>query len=234
LKPFQHARGSVARWGGKTDDYILIHDFLDSSKAHVPDMRHRMLLHHSFGIYLCEQVFGTTIVNSDGRAVSVRDIAEHHVIEDIMKALRKRGEEVIPLLFSKFFETHGDVVEAVAWTQYTPHFNDGEPCEFSVHEPRIRIKIPGFHEDAEFDAETETSYDAFLDTSWDLKHGFEEGGTFPQDLKEDVLAAAEAVEEIGTVLQDSGVEDAMRLLFGDHVHVTVTAKKTYINDYEHD
>ena len=83
MKPFLHARGSVARWGGKPEDYQAIHDFLDSSKAHVPDMRHRILLHSSFGIFVCERVFGTNITNSDGRLVSVRDIAEHHVIEDM-------------------------------------------------------------------------------------------------------------------------------------------------------
>ncbi|UDL15848.1 hypothetical protein QEH42_gp057 [Microbacterium phage Pumpernickel] len=28
-------------------------------------------------------------------------------------------------------------VAGVIWEQYTPYFNDGEPCEFSVNEPRI-------------------------------------------------------------------------------------------------
>ena len=60
-----------------------IHDFFDSSKAHYPDMRHRALLHSSFGIYIVEQVFGTNIKNSDGKLVSVRDIGEQHVIDDM-------------------------------------------------------------------------------------------------------------------------------------------------------
>jgi hypothetical protein len=40
-------------------------------------------LHSSFGIFLCEQQFGLNIVNSDGRTVSVRDIGEQHVIDDM-------------------------------------------------------------------------------------------------------------------------------------------------------
>ena len=56
---------------------------MDHTKAHVPDMRHRCLLHNSWGIYLCEQIFGTTITNSDGQLISVRDIAEQHVIDDL-------------------------------------------------------------------------------------------------------------------------------------------------------
>ena len=85
MKPFLHARVSVKRWGGKEEDYQAIHDFIDSSKAHVPDMRHRAILHSSFGIYLTERVFGTNITNSNGKLVSVRDIAEQHVIDDLGK-----------------------------------------------------------------------------------------------------------------------------------------------------
>ncbi len=83
MKPFLHARGSVARWGGKPEDYLPIHDFIDSSKIAMPDMRHRAALHNAFGCFLVERVFGHTIINSDGREVSTRDVAENHVIEDL-------------------------------------------------------------------------------------------------------------------------------------------------------
>jgi hypothetical protein len=46
-------------------------------------MRHRAILHSAFGIFLLERVFGTTITNSDGRQVCVRDIGEDHVIQDL-------------------------------------------------------------------------------------------------------------------------------------------------------
>jgi hypothetical protein len=48
-------------------------------------MRHRALLHSSFGIFLLEQVFGTYITNSDGIKVQVRDVGEQHVLEDLGK-----------------------------------------------------------------------------------------------------------------------------------------------------
>lgn len=83
MKPYLHAKVSVKKWGGTPEDYLPIHDFLDSSKAFVPDMRHRMLLHSSFGIYLAERVFGHYIENSEGKKVQVRDIAEQHVIDDM-------------------------------------------------------------------------------------------------------------------------------------------------------
>lgn len=83
MKPFLHARGSVKRWGGQPSDYMAIHDFVDSSKAAMPDLRHRGLYHHAMGCFLVERIFGHTIKNSDGREVSTRDVAEQHIIEDM-------------------------------------------------------------------------------------------------------------------------------------------------------
>jgi hypothetical protein len=83
MKPFDHARISVKKWKGQPEDYMPIHDFIDHTKAHFPDMRHRAMLHSSWGIYITEQIFGTNITNREGRIVSVRDIAEQHVIDDM-------------------------------------------------------------------------------------------------------------------------------------------------------
>jgi hypothetical protein len=82
--PHYHAKSSAKRFGGISSDYQAIHDWFDQTKAHIPDVRHRALLHSSFGIFLCEQVFGTVLVRkSDGREVPVRTIAEQHVQEDM-------------------------------------------------------------------------------------------------------------------------------------------------------
>lgn len=83
MKPLQHARNSAKKWGGKPEDYQELHDFFDSSKSCLPDVRHRAILHSAFGIFMLERVFGTYITNSSGRQVSVRDIGEDHVIEDL-------------------------------------------------------------------------------------------------------------------------------------------------------
>lgn len=82
-KPTIHAASSAKQYGGKAEDYLKIHDWFDQTKGHLGDNRHRAILHSSFGIFLCEQVFGHTITNSDGREVSVRAIGEQHCIEDL-------------------------------------------------------------------------------------------------------------------------------------------------------
>lgn len=83
MKPIVHARLSAKKYGGVPKDYLAIHDFMDSTKAALPDVRHRAILHNAFGAFLVERVFGTLLVNSDRNEVSVRDIAEDHIREDI-------------------------------------------------------------------------------------------------------------------------------------------------------
>lgn len=83
MKPLLHANLSVKKYGGVVEDYLPIHNFIDSTKSCMPDIRHRALLHSSFGCYLVEQVYGVYFVNSDGKKVSTRDIAEEHIIQDL-------------------------------------------------------------------------------------------------------------------------------------------------------
>lgn len=83
MKPLIHAKISRKRYGGKVEDYIPLHEFIDSSKIAYPDVKHRAILHSSFGCYMAVQVFGTYITNSDGKDVSIRDLAEDHIIDDL-------------------------------------------------------------------------------------------------------------------------------------------------------
>lgn len=82
-KPIIHADSSARRFGGKSEDYIEIHNFMDSSKSVISDNRHRALTHNSWFLNtVLERVFGLTIKNSDNKQISVKDIGEQHVLED--------------------------------------------------------------------------------------------------------------------------------------------------------
>lgn len=82
MHPSDHAKTSAKVFGGKPEDYLAIHDWLDASKEHFADYRHRALRHHSQGIFEAERVFGHSIVNSSGKTVHVRYICEQHIKED--------------------------------------------------------------------------------------------------------------------------------------------------------
>lgn len=83
MKPYKHAQISARKFGGEPTDYMDIHEWFDQTKAAVPDMRHRMILHNAMGIYICQTVFGLTRENSEGKTYSVRDIGEQHVLDDL-------------------------------------------------------------------------------------------------------------------------------------------------------
>lgn len=58
MKPYTHAVNSARVHGGKPEDYIEIHNFMDISKSAHADMRHRAILHNSLGPYIAEMIFG--------------------------------------------------------------------------------------------------------------------------------------------------------------------------------
>jgi len=80
--PNIHAKSSVKKWGGKPEDYIHIHEWFDATKAWIGHSKHRMFRHHSEGIFECEEYFGKSFTNSDGKTVYTRYVGEQHVKED--------------------------------------------------------------------------------------------------------------------------------------------------------
>jgi uncharacterized protein DUF6915 len=83
MNSWYHAVSSAKKWGGEPELYIDVHEFIDSSKKIIGDVRHRSLYHHTEGVWLCQRIFGRTITTDAEREVPVRLIAERHVIEDL-------------------------------------------------------------------------------------------------------------------------------------------------------
>ena len=83
MKPWHHAHISAKQHGGKEEDYLPLHNWLDQTKSSHADMRHRTIFHNSLGPVIAEQVFGATITNSNGKIVLVRQLVEDHIMEDL-------------------------------------------------------------------------------------------------------------------------------------------------------
>ncbi|MFC4114139.1 DUF6915 family protein [Nonomuraea zeae] len=86
MNSYYHAKSAVRRWGGSIDDFLPIHEFIDSSKQVIGDVRHRAIYHHTLGVFLCERIFGKTITVAKSTKtveVPVRLIAEQHILEDL-------------------------------------------------------------------------------------------------------------------------------------------------------
>lgn len=81
--PLIHSKSSVKRWGGKVEDYIAIHELIDSPKVTMNNNTSRTLTHNTwFAYHIVPKVFGYNIVNSDGKSVDTVDIAMLHIAED--------------------------------------------------------------------------------------------------------------------------------------------------------
>jgi hypothetical protein len=109
MKPIIHAQLDAKKFGGDPDDYLEIHEFMDSSKSAVSDNRHRTLTHNSWFIgVVIPKVFGETFLRkSDGKRMSSRDIAESHVMQD----------------FKGFIPTAQDYIQEM---EFKPWMNNGQ------------------------------------------------------------------------------------------------------------
>lgn len=82
-----HAQSTARKFGGTPEDYIEIHEFLDGSKVTFGDVRHRALLHNTWGVWIAQTVFGRVLhiekAGGGTKPVAVREIAENHILEDL-------------------------------------------------------------------------------------------------------------------------------------------------------
>lgn len=86
MNSYLHAKSAAKKWGGKPEDYIAIEEFIDGTKKAFGDIRHRAILHNTYGVWLAQELFGRVITiktPTAPRDVAVREIAELHIIEDL-------------------------------------------------------------------------------------------------------------------------------------------------------
>lgn len=121
--------------------------------------------------------------------------------DDLKQAAKK---EVIKELFLSFFADSPEV-KAVKWTQYTPSFNDGAVCTFSLYGPEFALTNEELKEPGE---------------EWSSAWG-QEGA-----LKKRLSAFEKDFEEL---------QDVFQMAFGDGFKVIVTSDgKVQVEEYDHD
>ena len=140
--------------------------------------------------------------------------------EDYQRAVREEGEGILKKFVSEFFTSHPEI-KRLGWTQYTPYFNDGEPCIFRVGE--VCFDIPALNQYADYPAEDDE--DDYINVhnwvdSWSIGyHAPKEG------LTEDTKFFSEAIDSMGDILE---------IIFGDHTQVVVYPDHFEVTEYEHD
>jgi len=105
MKPLQHAQISAKTHGGRWQDYIEVHNFLDSSKATCAHFKHRFLLHHREGVELGVRILGETVINSENKQIETRRLLTDHLIEDVgrIASVEDWARDLLPDASASFY-----------------------------------------------------------------------------------------------------------------------------------
>ena len=145
---------------------------------------------------------------------------------DEQRELQAKFQKTAQALFKEttkeFFDKNPNVT-AIVWTQYTPFFNDGDTCEFSVNEPTFtNAPDPENVRWGEYEGDEEVAADGSKIFTW------EGWGQCPDNLNKDMCNA------FSRMIQSSEMEDVMKAMFDDHVKVVATREGFDVEDYDHD
>lgn len=162
-------------------------------------------------------------------------------VKELKKAeneFKKQGKELVSKL--KDLIRLSPHIEAIRWSQYTPYFQDGDPCEFGVNE--LEFKFSEELSGAGDRAANKTRLENYDDSDF---YGFGEYSDNDltkflnertdilnfKDIKlvEDVV---NAITEIHETLSE--MDDILKSVLGDHVQVTVTREGIETEEYEHE
>lgn len=166
-------------------------------------------------------------------------------VQKLEEKMKKDGQDALHSAFKEFFESNPEA-KAIVWTQYTPWFNDGDACTFSVHEMELKLhELPDGIDEDEAELITETDYgygdgcaanslgsldDTAENRKWLKERKSEENHLRPLTESEKKLCVD--FDELYSSCNE--IDEVMRMTFGDHVKVVATKDGFDIDEYEHD
>lgn len=143
-------------------------------------------------------------------------------IEEARKKYIREGESALKNAFKEFF-SENPMAKAVMWTQYTPYWNDGEACTFSVNTFELKIDPSQVRSDINLKDNTEEYCHGDGCASGFFDH--KKGTPAEKKLVKEFEALEAACYRCDEVLLD---------VFGDHVLVVATAEGFKVEEWDHD
>ena len=98
---------------------------------------------------------------------------------------------------------------AIGWTQYTPHFNDGDECNFNVYD-LYELTTDNQDENANLQSDV-----------YNWGEGY--SGYCTKELA-----------EFDSLIQSDEYKEMMKLVFGDHVQIKITKSGYTVEEYDHE
>jgi hypothetical protein len=155
------------------------------------------------------------------------------VLREKQEEIKKLKEEMLVAsnkiftdLTKTIFEDHPRV-NSFGWHQFTPYFNDGDTCTFSVNTDYIYINGESVDESDWINETKITNYG-----TWNREKRQSEGRTEVPNFNYDKELVA-ACDEIREFLSNFD-NDFFMSQFGDHAEITITAEGVSVDEYEHE
>jgi hypothetical protein len=148
-------------------------------------------------------------------------------------------EELEPLLIAVLQDP---VISAFGWTQYTPYFNDGEPCIFSVGTPWFTT-VGGRQPDEEDERGWGFEEDSFtISHHPTLGHQPSRFGyvadvyqrTWEGEYVGEHEQSWKRCRALSDAIESEAFDDALLAKFGDHAQVVIRPSGITVSDYSHD
>lgn len=140
----------------------------------------------------------------------IKDLAQFEVQVKVLKEeTQAEMKMILAAMFTKFFDAFPSI-GTVHWTQYTPYFNDGDECSFTISSIEFNKLVYGGIEDEEFD----------------------QGDSFSKSSKSIDYDTRRACTAFTDVLEN--MSDALENMLDNHVTVFVTRNGIEVEEYEHE
>ncbi len=133
-------------------------------------------------------------------------------IDSVMQEVTEKAKAELAVELQKFMVEHPEI-KAIGWTQYTPYFNDGDRCEFSVLGLNYSL--------------VDEREDSFYGDGWNEAYGVRRDTNLRSDTAKDL-------EDLYEELCSSSVAPIMEAVFVDHSKVLVTQDGVEVEFYDHD
>jgi hypothetical protein len=140
-------------------------------------------------------------------------------------------QELFKEITKEFFEKN-PAINAVIWTQYTPYFNDGEACLFSVNDPSFTNASGEDLDDinyGEYEGDNVNIW-VFEDVKWNVNSYKEKYDSIITSGGIDI----DSCQFLESAIKSSEMEDIMETMFGEHSRIVATREGFDIEEYDHD
>lgn len=150
-------------------------------------------------------------------------------VEAMQARMKQTAQDLVKNGAAAIFQEYGDIVYAFGWRQYTPYFNDGEPCEFGMGELSILGRAD--MEDAPEDEYELANWFSENDVWYGGTESFRPWSSNSRLREPRYKEASDAIEALYKVLS---YNDLAKEVFGDHVSVLFKESGIEVEEYDHE